>query len=815
MTPTVNNDGRPYIIAMDVAKEGAQVWDLTTYLKARVNDSGFPLQIKWTNQGQLMNLEGFRPYVQGNVGQYKIDDDDHIIMDADAAAVSFTGDPKDCLYNGVAVYRFPEQMFPKEGIFKGFVGLRDEAHNRMTGIDVYFVVLADTLQMGTACDFYISDLEKAIQNAENQLHENAVAFQKQVDDSNNKFNQTLSDAQTHFTTVTNQALEDLKTKYAQKAEMAEESLDATNTTIKDTLNAQKALATTLASIQSKLEAEDVITISEYNKDQQEIKDSIGKQLSQIKSNIEAFANIDALKAKYPNGKEGIFVVMNTGHGFIWNNNEWLDCGPFGAVSGVSNGLYNSYEESLPNNSVSDDTNWQKGRDAWYVFGRKFGPGFLDSIYIYSESEQPVDCGCAIIDANSNQVIGFKYIKGNNLVKFTFNQQINNQFFVAFRAYEFRFITSEKNGISYCDFDASSNFNTGRTIQINWKNDVDYTPYLKLEYYPVSKIIENIEKALPAFDDKRTSWDLNEYTEAKNYFLDFPQSDSQELKNAPEGARWGSYSLINHQITGTYFVQTAVTYHSETGNGIYIRYIGVNSNGKPDTSSPQLTEWFKLSNYTTKSSQPKLFAAGDSITAGHPFEKNTRIAWANQIGRQFGYQVTRGAQNGSGYIYQPEYGAVHITDTTDFSQYQVAIYAFGTNDYGNNMELGKIGDSYPGQKTFYGAIDYVINKIYKSNPSIVLILSTPIMRCDHGNPDTQYAYNSKNDVGYTLNDYVDAEIALAKKYGIPYIDNRQSPFNVLSVPTLLVDKLHPTEAGYRILGPYLSAKIGSIIRPYIE
>lgn len=347
MTPTVNNDGRPYIIAMDVAKEGAQVWDLTTYLKVRVNDSGFPLQIKWTNQGQLMNLEGFRPYVQGNVGQYKIDDDDHIIMDADAAAVSFTGDPKDCLDNGVAVYRFPEQMFPKEGIFKGFVGLRDEAHNRMTGIDVYFVVLADTLQMGVACDYYISDLEKAIQNAENQLHENSVQFNKE-----------LSDAQTHFATVTSNALKQLQDDYTKEVAVHQGAL------LQDTKGLE-LLGAQIKSLEVQLETQDIVKLSDFNQAKLDLNNAINGKISEIHDTPLSYKDLDAVKAAFPNGTASL-IVTDDGHRAIYRDGSWKDGGIYSGIGVADNSIGpqqisgKSIDEYAPNVFSTESSNNSKG-----------------------------------------------------------------------------------------------------------------------------------------------------------------------------------------------------------------------------------------------------------------------------------------------------------------------------------------------------------------------------------------------------------------------------------------------------------------------
>ena len=188
-TITHNNSGNRYRIAMDIAKEGSEVFDLSQYFKGRVGDNMTGLQIVWSNMGQLMDVQGFKPYIHGEVGNYSFDNNGKLQMASDASDVTYTGNPADCGENGQVTYYFPEQMFPKEGIFKGFIGLVDDSddngHAHYTGVDVWFRVLGGVAQMGRACDFYISELDKAITNFR------AKITQVQQDDID-QFNQVLS-----------------------------------------------------------------------------------------------------------------------------------------------------------------------------------------------------------------------------------------------------------------------------------------------------------------------------------------------------------------------------------------------------------------------------------------------------------------------------------------------------------------------------------------------------------------------------------------------------------------------------------------------
>lgn len=196
-----NNNGMFYHIAIDIAKEGAQLFDLTPYVKGRVGDNGFGLIIDWYRQGLLMNVNGtYKPVIDGLVGGYSFDKNNNLKMADDASPVYSVGKPEDCGPAGQVTYYFPEQMFPKEGIFKGYLGLIDDKGNRYSGVDIWFSVLAGNAKMGIACDFYISELEKAIKEAEDDLLNSKKSMQKVVDEFVSKMNDLTNRLETQANT---------------------------------------------------------------------------------------------------------------------------------------------------------------------------------------------------------------------------------------------------------------------------------------------------------------------------------------------------------------------------------------------------------------------------------------------------------------------------------------------------------------------------------------------------------------------------------------------------------------------------------------
>lgn len=307
---THNNDNHHYRIAMDIAKEGSSLWDLTPYVKGRVGDNRFGLQVTWTYQGQLMNVEGMKPYIEGNVGQYSVDDQNNLQLDPNSSVVRYVGDPADCQAGGQATYYFPEQMFPKEGIFKGYIGLLDDRDDssqpHISGVTVWFRVLPGIAQMGHACDVYISDLDKALQNFKVKLDQHDQDYQTQlqqvIDDARNAYNSQVKNSQDALV--------------AMQAEIDEERGDATH------------LAGRVADMLTQIKDNDIVTIHQHQEDISKISTAINDRLKNMKTAPVGIADEQTLRNTYPNGADGLFVTLDTKHLYMWLNGQWSDAGPY-------------------------------------------------------------------------------------------------------------------------------------------------------------------------------------------------------------------------------------------------------------------------------------------------------------------------------------------------------------------------------------------------------------------------------------------------------------------------------------------------------
>ena len=312
-----NNSGHKYRIAVDIAKEGSHIWDLTPYFKGRVGDNNFGLQVTWYYQGQLMNVVGMKPYIEGLVGQYSCGKNGEIDMDPDAVPVRYDGSPDDCEEAGKATFYFPSQMFPKEGIFKGFIGVKDDRDNsknpQISGVTIWFKVLPGIAQMGHACDAYVDELDKALQNFKDKLDQHDKDYQTQLQ----------------------QVIDDARNTYNNQTKLSHDASVAAQAEADKVRQDMKSLSNEIGQQQDYINSHNIVTTDKFTN----LSNDLTRYVTESFVQPEAFNSLDELKLTYPSGKKGIFVAIDTGHFYVWQDNAWKDCGSFQSA-GIANDSIN-------------------------------------------------------------------------------------------------------------------------------------------------------------------------------------------------------------------------------------------------------------------------------------------------------------------------------------------------------------------------------------------------------------------------------------------------------------------------------------------
>ena len=327
-----NNSGHKYRIAVDIAKEGSHIWDLTPYFKGRVGDNNFGLQVTWYYQGQLMNVVGMKPYIEGLVGQYSFGKNGEIDMDPNAVPVRYDGSPDDCEEAGNATFYFPSQMFPKEGIFKGFIGVKDDRDGsknpQISGVTIWFKVLPGIAQMGHACDAYVDELDKALQNFKDKLDQHDKDYQsrlqKVIDDARNTYNTQVKNSQ--------------------------DALIALNSEISENRQFQHNLNDQLKGTQDQIRINDVVRRQEF----EDLSGKINEQLAHMNFQPDYYLNYQDMTAKNPQGTHNACVTTDNYHVYLYDfdSKTWKDGGQVTSY-GIPPQYADAIETSNPDNLVYD------------------------------------------------------------------------------------------------------------------------------------------------------------------------------------------------------------------------------------------------------------------------------------------------------------------------------------------------------------------------------------------------------------------------------------------------------------------------------
>lgn len=399
---THDNNGHFYRIKMDIAKEGSSLWDLTPYFKGRVGDNRFGLQVVWTYQGRLLDTTGMKPYIEGNVGNYSFDDKKDLQLTPDAATVRYTGNPSDCQSGGRATYYFPEQMFPRDGIFKGYIGLLDDRDDssqpHISGVTVWFRVLPGIAQMGHACDVYISDLDKALSNFKETLRQHNIDYENQLSNNNTQFQQQLQ-----------KVITDARNTYNSQVANSRDAMNALDAEVKANRAELTNINDHLSGVEQQIAIHDIVTIPQHQEDLKNISNAIDERLANVKTAPVAVENATTLQQRYPNGADGIFIAADTGHKWLWLSGQWTDCGEYQAI-GIGNELIDPIkqqqkvdEENIATNYSLINQNTAQIKENTTDIQSVEGAGALTYVHITDQS------GNRITGQDGNELIAQKWL----------------------------------------------------------------------------------------------------------------------------------------------------------------------------------------------------------------------------------------------------------------------------------------------------------------------------------------------------------------------------------------------------------------------
>ena len=134
---------------------------------------------------------------------------------------------------------------------------------------------------------------------------------------------------------------------------------------------------------------------------------------------------------------------------------------------------------------------------------------------------------------------------------------------------------------------------------------------------------------------------------------------------------------------------------------------------------------------------------------------------------------------------------YLSTVTDYSKYDVCTIFFGTNDMSSNVPIGTVDSE--DEKTYLGALNKSIQRMYASNYKIKILLITPIYRIEETNLGLDAYRTALNDFG--------------KKHGIPVVNMHElCNINAFNKGGTLKDGLHPTGTGAEHIGAVLAGEM---------
>ena len=346
MTMTSVNHGEPYFLKADISKAGQSSASINDYIKMRVADNGKILPVQWYDQGCVMNVNGMIPFIEGAVGQWHTDDDDNIVMAPDADYRDWQGSAANTRDGGWADYILTDQMFTQKGIFYGKIGLMDGNGRRLTSIDIWFRVLGDDVMFGLTQKYYSDRVEKLI---------------RQIEDK------------------TDQVIKEARDAYNKQTQASHDASVATQAALDKTKATADQLAIAIGQQQDYINARNIVTIKDFDA----LSDKVTKYVTDNYVQPEAYDNLDILKKTYPTGAKGIFVTIDTGHFYIFENSSWKDCGIFQSA-GVA-------DKSIHIEKLSDELQGSYYADVSELKIDHVNTGYMDgdqSGKIITEKEDP-------------------------------------------------------------------------------------------------------------------------------------------------------------------------------------------------------------------------------------------------------------------------------------------------------------------------------------------------------------------------------------------------------------------------------------------
>lgn len=152
------------MIRLDVAKAGAQLFSLNNVFNVRVHDGFTPVKVQWVNStdgNKPLDVKSMKAFLKGRIGQGTIKDD-HVELEPKSDLVSWEDDGSGSQPNGITLIKLPPQVFTRDGVFYGYIGLMDASGTVITSINIWFNVDQNVMTAGANVPYYLDEIQAAL-----------------------------------------------------------------------------------------------------------------------------------------------------------------------------------------------------------------------------------------------------------------------------------------------------------------------------------------------------------------------------------------------------------------------------------------------------------------------------------------------------------------------------------------------------------------------------------------------------------------------------------------------------------------------------
>lgn len=202
---------------------------------------------------------------------------------------------------------------------------------------------------------------------------------------------------------------------------------------------------------------------------------------------------------------------------------------------------------------------------------------------------------------------------------------------------------------------------------------------------------------------------------------------------------------------------------------------------------------------------KINFLGDSITYGECASSYDKC-YVSLVGKMLSAETRNYGISATCFAIQktpsinPEYDRYFASRVDEMNHDADLIFVFGgTNDFGHgDAPIGSLGDKTP--DTFYGAVDFLINKLLEHYKKEQIIFIEPLYREDEIVP-----CNHIKPFKHTMPEYREDLHKVLEKYDIALLDLKDK-FGKAENNPLYFDHIHPNDEGHHKLAVMISEYI---------